>query len=216
MLRRDSTCRGRTPANGCYVNTPHRGEDRAKVVSGWSDDSLANRTSLTKVASSPNIQRISRMKNTKLSAYCVAIATAMMISGCAAPSKPMTPAQIENAVYWDQMAYTCVQKGYVSNLSAMARYKSNWGRVLSNHPDQAQVAAINQQNYQKYNWGAIAIQQCRTLELTSISQADAYADMQRQQEIYSRSSGVQIPTNSYQPRYRNCYTAAGMTNCVDF
>jgi hypothetical protein len=156
------------------------------------------------------------MKNTKLSAYCIAIATAMMISGCATPPQPMTPAQIENAVYWDQMAYTCVQKGYVSNLSAMARYKNNWARVLSNHPDKAQIAAINEQNFRKHNWGAVSIQQCRTLELTSISQADAYAEMQRQQAIYSGSSGIQIPTNSYQPRYRNCLRTAGITNCVDF
>lgn len=138
----------------------------------------------------------------------------IMITGCAASMQPMTQTEIRQGVFWSQMAYTCVQKGYVSDLSAMAMYKNSVDRNLASRASAEQITTANNANFRAYDWSAVSIQECRTLELTTVGAANEEASRQRQSDRLRAS--VNNTVQPYRPNYASCLTTAGMTSCVAY
>lgn len=157
------------------------------------------------------------MKYTKLTAPCAALVIGSLLTGCAAPTppKPMTQAEIDVGTHWMQMAYTCVEKGYVSNLSAMAKFTQSWQNNLSRRASQEQIKSSSEKVFKSNNWSRLTIQECRKLELGAVAMADEVAEKQRQEEI-ARARRENTPAYTYEPRYVNCSTIAGITNCVKY
>lgn len=142
----------------------------------------------------------------------VALSLAALVA-CTPPPKPMSQAEIDNAVYWDQMAYTCVAKGYVTNISAMSTYRSSWSNALNSRANPARTSSARDANFKKFDWSSLPIENCRTLELTAVGEANQLAQRQRQAAVANSSAGNFV-VQPYQPMYTSCYSATGM--CVSY
>lgn len=136
--------------------------------------------------------------------FCGTIVIGLILSGCASPTPKMTDQEVQGAVYMIQVADTCVQKGFISNISAAAHNKSLQQLALTNRASEAQISLASSNKPDVSN---ISIQDCRYFELAATQVAVEQAERQRQQQyaaaqpIVQYSTPYQQPTNSY-PQYQ--------------
>lgn len=154
----------------------------------------------------------------------------LVLSGCATPAPKMTDKEAQMAVYMIGVADTCVQKGYISNVSVAAHNRSLQQSALANRASQAQISAAVSK---RPNLSNIPIQDCRHFELLATQVASERAQQQRQQQYAAAQPPVQYSapyqhaSNPY-PQYKapevwspnrprntviTCINASILTNC---
>lgn len=144
-----------------------------------------------------------------------AIAFGLVLAGCGSAPEPMTQAELENGVNQIILAFTCVQKGYVSDLPTMAAYMDTVKGVLYERASPEQISAASNARIKAYDWSTVSIQDCRPVELNAARYSNLLVANERKRQ-QRRKSMKELSTQPYQPRYASCLTTAVTTNCVAF
>ena len=149
---------------------------------------------------------------------CTAIIVGVTLSGCVSPPQPMTPVEITRAVVVSQDVDKCVKKGHVTELSALAMYKNEAERRLALEPNQELTDGLRKTSREFRKDELTSLENCRSLELQAVNFKNQITDQQRQQELSRQSTDARRAerAESFTPRYANCISTAGMTNCVAY
>lgn len=128
--------------------------------------------------------------------------------GCA-PPPPLSPKEVETAVFSSHVAQACIQKGWVTDLPSLVNYGAYQDKSLSGRASAEYLASIREYISKQYPAHGVTLQHCRAVQALAVELAQDEVKAQPRQQEFDAS--MDRPAATGQAMQQNALNSGPIT-----